>query len=54
MVVSMEWVAEHQKVVSVAKDNDEKRQKGPGDLLMENKHLLLDEVLKNNPDFFFI
>ena len=48
MVVSKEWVDEHQEVV-VAKDNDEKRHKGPGDLLMENKHLLLDEVLKNNP-----
>ena len=48
MVVSKEWVDEHQKV-AVAKDNDEKRQRGPGDLLMENKHLLLDEVLKNNP-----
>jgi hypothetical protein len=49
MVVSKEWVNEHQKVVVVAKDNDEKQQRGPGDLLMENKHLLLDEVLKNNP-----
>ena len=50
MVVSKEWVDEHQKVVMVvAKDNDEKRQRGPGDLLMENKHLLLDEVPKNNP-----
>ena len=29
MVVFKEWVAEHQKVVAVAKDNDEKRQKGP-------------------------
>ena len=33
MVVSKEWVDEHQKV-AVAKDNDEKRQRGPGDLLM--------------------
>jgi hypothetical protein len=49
MVVSKEWVDEHEKVVVAAKDNDEKRQRGPGDLLMENKHLLLDEVLKNNP-----
>src|ERR1039458_4920364 len=51
MVVSKEWVNEHQKVVVVvvAKDNDEKRQRGPGDLLMENKHLLLDEAPKNNP-----
>jgi len=49
MVVSKEWVDEHPKVVVVAKDNDEKRQRGPGDLLMENKRLLLDEVLKNNP-----
>ncbi|MGD0316200.1 MAG: hypothetical protein ABSB37_09660 [Xanthobacteraceae bacterium] len=49
MVVSKEWVDEHEKVVVAAKDNDEKRQRGPGDMLMENKHLLLDEVLKNNP-----
>jgi len=50
MVVFNKWVDEHQKVaVVVAKDNDEKRQRGPGDLLMENKHLLLDEVPKNNP-----
>ncbi|MGD1213187.1 MAG: hypothetical protein ABR973_17870 [Candidatus Acidiferrales bacterium] len=50
MVVFKKWVDEHQKVaVVVAKDNDEKRQRGPGDLLMENKHLLLDEVPKNNP-----
>ena len=49
MVVSKEWVDEHEKVVVAAKDNDEKRQRGPDDLLMENKHLLLDEVLKNNP-----
>src|SRR5271169_455407 len=42
MVVSKEWVNEHKKVVAVAKDADENRQKGPGDLL-------LDEVLKNNP-----
>jgi len=49
MVVSKEWVDEHEKVVVAAKDNDEKRQRGPGDLLMENKRLLLDEVLKNNP-----
>jgi predicted transcriptional regulator len=49
MVVSTEWVNEHQKVVTVAKDTEENRQKGAGDLLMENKHLLLDEVLKNNP-----
>ena len=39
MVVFKKWVDEHQKVaVVVAKDNDEKRQRGPGDLLMENKH----------------
>jgi hypothetical protein len=49
MVVSKEWVDEHEKVVVAAKDNDEKRQRGPGDMLMENKHLLLDEVPKNNP-----
>ena len=50
MVVFKKWVDEHQKVaVVVARDNDEKRQRGPGDLLMENKHLLLDEVPKNNP-----
>jgi hypothetical protein len=49
MVVSKEWVDEHEKVVVAAKDNDEKRQRGPGDMLMENKHLLLDEALKNNP-----
>ena len=49
MVVSNEWVNEHQKVVAVAKGTEENRQKGPGDLLMENKHLLLDDVLKNNP-----
>jgi hypothetical protein len=49
MVVSKEWLDEHEKVVVAAKDNDEKRQRGPDDLLMENKHLLLDEVLKNNP-----
>jgi hypothetical protein len=49
MVVSKEWVDEHEKVVVAAKDNDEKRQRGPGDMLMENKHPLLDEVLKNNP-----
>ena len=45
MVVSKEWVNEHQKVVAVAKDTEENRQKGPGDL----KHVLLDDVLKNNP-----
>ncbi|MGA2313840.1 MAG: hypothetical protein ABSF87_15965 [Xanthobacteraceae bacterium] len=49
MVVSKEWVNEHQKVVAVAKDTEENWQKRPGDLLMENKHLLLDEALKNNP-----
>ena len=49
MVVCKEWVNEHQKVVAVAKDTEENRQKGPGDLFMENKHVLLDEVLKNNP-----
>jgi hypothetical protein len=48
MVVSKEWVNEHQKVVAVAKDTEENRQKGRGDLLMENKHVL-DDVLKNNP-----
>ncbi len=31
----------------MAKDTEENRQKRPGDLLMENKHLLLEEVLKN-------
>ena len=31
MVVFKEWVAEHQKVVAVAKDNDEKRQKDRND-----------------------
>ena len=36
-------------MVAVAKDTEENRQKRPGDLLMENKHLLLEEVLKNNP-----
>jgi hypothetical protein len=50
MVVSKEWVNEHQKVVAVAKDTEENWQKRPGDLLMENKHLLLDEALKNNPN----
>ena len=49
MVVSKEWVNEHQKVVAVAKDTEENRQKGSGDLLMENKHLLPDKALRNNP-----
>ena len=49
MVVSKEWVNENQKVVAVAQDTEENRQKRPGDPLMENKRLLLDEVLKNNP-----
>jgi len=49
MVVFKEWVNEHQKVVAVAKDTEKNRQKGPGDLPMENKHLLPDKALKNNP-----
>ena len=46
MAVSKEWVAEHQMVAAVAKDNDEKRQKGPGDPLMENKSLVGAQIKK--------
>ena len=38
MVVFKEWVAEHQKVVAVAKDNDEKRQKGPERPIVQRGH----------------